>query len=187
MSFILSYSFNYTVNRRKEQLTAKWKSMTDRHDLHKVITHIFGKRGRDKKNGGITPVPPVDRNLKLSDALSRLLGWLKANPTLILSTFPDSAYGQKSKNVSTSAEKSMKDAEKKARLEISRSNERALSTYETKVVNSTGSSLLPQPKENDVELARPSLEQKFLAQLEKDRAAREECMQKVRQLMRKRR
>ena len=34
-------------------------------------------------------------------------------------------------------------------------------------------------------LARPSLEQKFLAQLEKDRAARKECMQKVRQLMRK--
>jgi len=130
--------------------------MTDRHDLHKVITHIFGKHGRDKKNGGITPVPPVDRNLKLSHALSRLLGWLKDNPTLILLTFPDSAYGQ-----------------------------RALSTYETKVVNSTGSSILPHPKENDVELAKPSLEQKFLAQLEKDRAARKECMQKVRQLMRK--
>ena len=91
MSFILSYSFNYTVNRRKEELTAEWKSMTDRHDLHKVITHIFGKHGRDKKNGGITPVPAVERNLKLSEALSRLLGWLKANPTLILSTFPDSS------------------------------------------------------------------------------------------------
>ena len=53
-----------------------------------------------------------------------------------------------------------------------------MSTYETKVV-STGSSLLPQPNENNVELARPSLEQKFLAQLEKDRAARKERMQNV--------
>ena len=80
-----------TVNRRKEELTAEWKSVTKKEDLHKVITHIFGKHGGDKRNGGITPVPTVKRNLNFSAALTRLLGWLKANPTLILSTFPDSA------------------------------------------------------------------------------------------------
>ena len=90
MSFFLSYSFNYTVNRKKEELTAEWESMTRRQDLHAVITHIFGKYGKDKKNGGITPVPSVERNLKVTEARGRLLSWLKANPTLILSTFPHS-------------------------------------------------------------------------------------------------
>ena len=53
------------------------------------------------------------------------------------------------------------------------------STNEIKVAKGT----FPQPKENDVELARPSLEQKLLAQLEKDRAARKERMQNVRRMM----
>ena len=79
-----------TVNRRKEELTAEWKSVTHRHDLHKVVTHIFGKHGSNKKNGGISPVPPVEKNMKLSEALRRLLKWLEVNPSLILSTFPES-------------------------------------------------------------------------------------------------
>ena len=58
--------------------------------LHAVITLIFRKHGREKRDGGITPVPAVDKNLKVTEARGRLLSWLKANPTLILSTFPDS-------------------------------------------------------------------------------------------------
>ena len=84
-----------TVNRRKEELTAKWKGVTKKEDLHVVIMHIYKTHGEDKKNGGITPVrmrkdAPMQKDPRLSGALTRLLDWMKVNPILILSTFPES-------------------------------------------------------------------------------------------------
>ena len=79
-----------SIPDKQQSVMKTYMSMTRRQDLHAVITHIFGKYGKDKKNGGITPVPSVERNLKVTEARGRLLSWLKANPTLILSTFPHS-------------------------------------------------------------------------------------------------
>jgi len=80
------------INRRKKELQAEWKSVTKYVDLHVTITHIYNTHGKDTKKGGITPVKITNNQAYpgLAEGLTRLLNWLKNNPTLILSTFPES-------------------------------------------------------------------------------------------------